>query len=75
MRYGLKPVAVELKAHVLTIPCIRTNTYKGNTSNTIVFRIQHNPSGRYIDPQAIRIKFTLKFTFPENLTSSDSFFL
>ena len=37
MCYGLKPLAVESKAHVLTIPCIGTNTYKGGTSNTIVF--------------------------------------
>ena len=74
MRYGLKPIAVESKAHVLTIPCIGTNSYKGDTSNTIIFRIQHNPSGRYIDPQATRIKCTLKFNFPA-LMPSDSFFL
>ena len=61
MRYGLKPIAVESKAHLLTIPCVGTNTYKGDTSNTIVFRVQHNPSGRYIDPQATRFKCTLQF--------------
>ena len=47
MHYGLKPIAVESKAHLLTIPCVGTNTYKG-ASNTIVFRVQHNPSGRYM---------------------------
>ena len=47
MCYGLKPIAVESKAHLLTIPCVGTNTYKG-ASNTIVFRVQHNPSGRYM---------------------------
>ena len=75
MRYGLKPIAVESKAHVLTIPCIGTNSYKGDTSNTIIFRIQHNPSGRYIDRQVTHFKCTLKFTFPETLTPSDAFFL
>ena len=74
MRYGLKPIAVESKAHLLTIPCVGTNTYKGDTSNTIVFRVQHNPSGRYIDPQATRFKCTLQFTFPEGLTPCDAFF-
>ena len=75
MRYGLKPIAVESKAHLLTIPCVGTNTYKGDTSNTIVFRVQHNPSGGYIDPQATRFKCTLQFTFPDVLMPSDAFFL
>ena len=71
MHYGLKAIAVESKAHLLTLPCIGTE----DTSNTIVFRIQQNPSGRYIDPQATRFKCTLQFTFPNTLTASDTFFL
>ena len=51
MRDGLKPKAVESKTHVLTVPCVGTNFYSGDTSSTIIFRIQHNPSGRYIDPR------------------------
>ena len=75
MHYSLKPISVESKAHVLTLPCIGTNMYKGDTSNTIVFHIQHNQSGRYIDPQATWFKCTLKFTFPETFTPSYAFFL
>ena len=41
MLYGLKLIAVESKAHLLTLPCISTNMHKGGTSNTIVFPIQH----------------------------------
>ena len=52
MRYGLKPLAVESKQHILTLPCLGTNLYEGTTGSTIIFRIQHNPSGRYVDTQA-----------------------
>ena len=75
MRYGLKPIAVESKAHLLTVPCVGTNLYSGDTSSTIIFRIQHNPSGRYIDPTATKFKMTLQFSFPDFLTASDTFFL
>jgi hypothetical protein len=53
LRYGLKPVAVESKQSVITIPALGATTYDGNTSSNIVFRIQHNPSGRYVHPAAI----------------------
>ena len=59
MRYGLKPIAVESKAHLLTVPCVGTNLYSGDTSSTIIFRIQHNPSGRYIDPTTTKFKMTV----------------
>jgi hypothetical protein len=64
LRYGLKPVAVESKQSVITIPALGSTVYSGDTSSNIVFRIQHNPSGRYVDPAATRIKmtFTLDFT-------------
>ena len=76
MRYGLKPIAVESKAHLLTVPCVGTNLYSGDTSRTIIFRIQHNPSGRYIDPTATKFKMTCEFDFPSDLlTPSDTFFL
>ena len=39
MHYGLKPIAVESKAHALTIPCISMNSYKGDTPNTTIFFI------------------------------------
>ena len=32
MHYGLKPIAVKSKAHLLTVPCVRTNLYSGDTS-------------------------------------------
>jgi len=73
MRYGLKPVAVESKAHILTYPCVGTNSYSGDTSSTIVFRIQHNPSGRYVDPTATRIKMTFTITFPTTTHEFDAF--
>ena len=46
MRDRLKPIAVESKAHLLTVPCVGTNLYSGDTLSTIISRIQHNPSGR-----------------------------
>jgi hypothetical protein len=64
MRYGLKPIAVESKAHVLSLNCIGTNLYEGSTSNTIIFRINHNPGGRYIDPAGTRIKLTFTLIIP-----------
>ena len=75
MRYGLKPIAVESKPHLITVPCVGTNLYSGDTSSTIIFRIQHNSSGRYIDPIATKGKMTCKFEFPSDLTPSDTFFL
>lgn len=74
MRYGLKPIAVESKAHVLTLPCIGAASYDGDTSSTIVFRIQHNPSGRYVDPQATKFKVTFSLTLPVGIKRSDAFF-
>ena len=75
MRYGLLPIAVESKAHLLTVPCIGTNLCSGDTSSTIIFRIQQNPSGRYINPTATKFKMTCQFTFPDTLSVSDTFFL
>ena len=73
MRYGLKPVGVESKAHVLTYPCVGTNSYDGDTSSTIVFRIQHNPSGRYVDPTATRFKMTFTLSLPTTTHECDAF--
>ena len=72
MQHGIKPIAVESKAHLLTIPCIGTNQYRGGTSNTLMSHIQHNPCGCYIDPQATRIKCTLQFMFSSELAPSDT---
>ena len=69
------PSSNKSKAHLLTVLCIGTNVYTGDTSSTIIFRIQHNPSGRYIDPTATKIEMMLQFSFPNTLTASDSFFL
>jgi len=74
MRYGLKPIAVESKAHVLTLPCIGAASYDGDTSSTIVFRVQHNPSGRYVDPQATKFKVTFSLTLPVGIKKLDAFF-
>ena len=73
MRYGLKPIAVESKAHVLTLPCIGASNYVGDTSSNIVFRIQHNPSGRFVNPTATRIKFTFEIVFPAGIRAQDAF--
>ena len=73
MRYGLKPIAVESKAHVLTLPCIGASEYTGDTSSTIIFRIQHNPSGRYVDPTATRFKFTFSLSLPAGCKMQDAF--
>jgi hypothetical protein len=70
MKYGLKPIGVESKTHVLSLPCVGTNRYEGNTSSNIVFRIQHNPSGRFVDPTATRIKLTFTMSWPAALTRS-----
>ena len=67
MKYGLKPIGVESKTHILTLPCVGTNKYEGNTSSNIVFRIQHNPSGRFVDPTATRIKLTFTMSWPNCL--------
>ena len=76
MRYGLKPLAVTSKHHLITLNCLGTNVYKGETGSTIRFRLQHNPTGRYIDPAATKIKLTFTLTLPEELANSpaDSFY-
>ena len=73
MRYGLKPIAVESKAHVLTLPCIGASEYTGDTSSTIIFHIQHNPSGRYVDPTATRFKFTCSLSLPAGCKMQNAF--
>ena len=75
MCYALKPIAVGSKGHLLTVPCIGTNLYTGDTSSTIFFRIQHNPSGRYIYPTATKFKMMCQFKFPTFITPLDTFFL
>ena len=76
MRYGLKPLAVTSKHHLITLNCLGTNVYKGETGSTIRFRLQHNPTGRYIDPAATKIKFTFTLTLPESIANcpADSFY-
>ena len=78
MGHGLKPLAVKSKAHLLTIPCVGTNQYSGDISNTIICKVQHNPSYSdcYID---LTTKFimTCQFKFPFSITTSslNTFFL
>ena len=68
--YGLKPIAVKSKAHLLTVPCVGTKLDSVDTSSTIIFRRQHN---QYIDPTAAKFTMTCQFKFPTLTTSSDSF--
>ena len=75
MSYGLKPIAVKSKAHLLTVPCVGTNLYSGDTSSTIIFRIQHNPSECYINSTATKFKMTCQFKFPAIVGVSDTSFL
>ena len=75
MRYELKPIDVEFKSHLLTVPCVRTSVDNGDTSSTIVFRIQHKPSGQCNDPTPTKIKMALQFSFPNALTASNLFCL
>ena len=58
MKYAMKPIAVESKTHLLTLPFIGAASYTGDTSSNIFFRIQHNPSGRSVDSSRTKIKFT-----------------
>ena len=74
MHYGLTPVAVESKAHILTLPCTGADSYPGDTSSNIVFRIQHNPSGWYVDSSATKIKFTFSLSLPNTIRDQDAFF-
>ena len=74
MKYGLKPIGVSSNLSTITVPCVGTNAYEGNTSNTIMFRLQHNPSGRYVDPSATKIKLTFTLNWPANLNATHAFF-
>ena len=40
--YELKTIAIESKAHVLTLPSIGVASYDGDTSSTIVFKFVFN---------------------------------
>jgi hypothetical protein len=73
MRYGLKPIAVESKAHILSIGCQGTNIYDGNTSSTIIFRVNHNPGGRYIDPAGTRFRLNFTLNLPVAISPADCF--
>ena len=60
LRYGLRPKSVESKCHSILCPALGINLYEGTTASSIVFRIQHNPSGRFVDPTTC--KFKMQFT-------------
>ena len=74
MRYGLKLIAIELNAFILTLPCIGVASYDRDTSFTIVFPVQHNPSSRYVDPKATKFKVTFSLTLPVRIKKLDMFF-
>ena len=57
MHYGLKPIAKETEAHGLTLPCVGAADCMSDTYLTTIFCIQHNPSGRFVNPTATRFKF------------------
>ena len=50
--YGFKPIAMESKAHVFMLPCVSAREYSGDMSLTIIFLIQHNPRGQFVNPTA-----------------------
>ena len=39
LRYGLKPIAIESKCHIIQCPALETNLYEGTTASSIVIRI------------------------------------
>ena len=75
MTYGLKLIAIESNTFILTLPCIGVANYDGDTSSTIVFPIQHNPSSRYVDPKATKFKVTFSLTLPVRIKKLDMFFI
>ena len=65
-RYGLKPIAVETKAHMLTLLCVGSLTCDGDTLSNIVFRIKHKPSGclwTLLQPESIHSQLTKQMLF------------
>ena len=74
LRYGLRPIAVESKCHIIQCPALGTNLYEGTTASSIVFRIQHNPSGRFVDPTTCKFKMQFILTVPAAIQPCDCFF-
>ena len=74
LRYELRPIAVESKCHIIQCPALGMNLYKGTTSSSIVFRIQHNPSGRFVDPTTCKFKMQFLLTVPATIQPCDCFF-
>ena len=74
LHYGLKPIAVESKCHIIQCPALGTNLYEGMTASSIVFRIQHNPSGRFVDPTICKFKMQFLLTVPASINPGDTFF-
>ena len=72
LRYGLKPIAVESKCHIIQCPALGTNLYEGTTASSIVFRIQHNPSGRFVDPTTCKCNSYYPFQEPFNRVTVSS---
>ena len=72
-RYGLKPIAEETKAHMLTLLCVVSLMYDENTLSNNLFRIQYNPSDCFIDPTATRIKFQFTLDSPNTVRDQDTF--
>ena len=73
LRYSLRPIAVESKCHIIQCPALGTNLNEGSTALSIVFRIQHNPSGRFMDPTTC--KFKMQFLLQPVYMPCDTFFL
>ena len=71
--YGLKSIAEETKAHMLTLLCVVSLMYDENTLSNNLFRIQYNPSDCFIDPTATRIKFQFTLDSPNTVCDQDTF--
>ena len=66
MRYGLKPIAVDSKTHMLTLPCVSALTH-------IVFQVQHHPHSCLINSTATRTKFMFTLNLPKMIHDQDVF--
>ena len=77
LQYGLTPIAVESKCHIIRCLALGANLDEGMTALAIVFRIQHNPSSRFVDPTIVTCKFKMQLmlTLPASIQACASYFL
>ena len=74
LRCGLRLITVESKCHIIQCLALGMNLCEGTMASSIVFRIQHNPSGRFTDSPTCKFIMQFLLTVPGTIMPCNTFF-